>query len=351
MGFVTILFGNGLGRAVDNAYFSLQTGIQSVWNDPADVVLTAANKRLVLQCLPDPKPLMPSSEDELETIHQVIRACNFLNEVEQNNPIPLWLTEGGRDFPGVTQHFIGKVANYFHECPNFPNAYIDFVNSLVGFIGSYDTHIATLNYDNLLYQPLIEAGILDGYNGHLLDGFTGTPLTFRETNMHRRRHNAHLGWYLHLHGSPLFFSNGRDVCKMHQPDLAISFNDRPILNRHIVLAHTRIKPEIISGSSLLSSYWDFFRRALDETATIIVFGYGGYDTHVNRQINDWVTANKTSGRNINLIVIERLDPAVANTTRISDWKNLLDVDSRLGPTEFELKRLNNVLDLDWKTAF
>lgn len=343
--FSTLLFGNGLGRALAPEYFPLDAGIRSVWNDE-DELLTAESKRSIIQCLPDGDdgPVeMPSKEDELATLHRVVTACKLIGEVEREDPI--WLTQHGRDFPRVIDHFIGRVAHYFHQCPTSTPEYLKCIEGVAWFVKNYYAHVATLNYDNLLYQPLIDAEVLAGYSGHLLDGFTG--MTFDESSM--ARHRKELGWYLHLHGSPLFYDDNGSVKKLRQARLDESYATDNVLHRHIVLSHTKSKPEIISGSALLSSYWEFFGKALDESSRVVVFGYGGFDSHVNKRISDWITVRKKRREEVTVVVVERKDPTKERAARREFWKKKLDRNGSLADADLKLWRYANILDFDWKS--
>jgi len=44
------IFGNGLGRAISNDYFSLERALKEAWDAPK--LLTDAEKRLIESCLP-----------------------------------------------------------------------------------------------------------------------------------------------------------------------------------------------------------------------------------------------------------------------------------------------------------
>lgn len=343
--FSTLVFGNGLGRALSPDYFPLEAGIRSIWQDE-DNLLTHASKRSIIQCLPEDEfgrpPQIPSSENELATLHRVVTACSLISGVERANSI--WLTQRGRDFPKVIDHFIGKVAHYFHCNTERVPEYQNCIDGICWFVKNYHSHVATLNYDNLLYQPLIESEVLAGYGGHLLDGFTG--LTFDESNMNRFRNM--LGWYIHLHGSPLFFDDSGRIKKMRQENLDESFDPENVLHRHIVLSHTAIKPEIISGSPLLSVYWDFFGKALNESRNIVLFGYGGFDSHVNRRISDWITVRKKQQKKVMILIVEHKDAKDLESRR-RFWKRKLDRNDLLADADLRLKRLTNILTFDWKT--
>jgi len=140
------------------------------------------------------------------------------------------------------------------------------------------SHVATLNYDPLLYDCFLTERILTGYSGDLVDGLTNSG--YRTQNMYRRDANR-LGWYLHLHGSPLFYdgANGQ-VRKLRRPQLAGEVID----TTHLVLTHVRHKMPIIGASSILSDYWRFFGRALQESEEIVLLGYSGFDAHLNLAI-------------------------------------------------------------------
>lgn len=344
MSYTTILTGNGIGRAVEPTYFPLDAGIQSVWDDTTDFLLSDQNKETILHCLPDlpsgGRPIIPKNENELATLHKVVTACDLIGEVENNNSI--WLTDLGRDFPLIIDHFIGRVAHYFH-CYSVNNPdYDSFIAGIAEYIRNNESHLITLNYDNLLYQPLIEEEVLAGYDGYLLDGFTG--LTFDESNMIRHRKGR--GWYIHLHGSPLFYNDGNSIKKLRQEWLDESFDPANILRRHIVLSHTKLKPEIISGSPLLSSYWDFFGQALSESDFLLVIGYGGADIHVNKKISDWIIRRKKLRLDIYILIIERRDGRT-NEDRMSFWKRRFDPKSILKKADLTLQRMDNILQFDW----
>ncbi|MGE0526862.1 MAG: hypothetical protein AB7G93_23510 [Bdellovibrionales bacterium] len=341
MSFSTLLFGNGLGRALDPAYFGIETGIRAVWDDE-DALITRDSKQSIIQCLPaiaGARPAIPTGENDLEILHRVVTACGLISQVE--NGARIWLTDHGHRFPQVIEHLIGRIAHYFHRCATTSAQFDAFIAGVVTFVRENNAHVATLNYDNLLYQPLIDADILAN-NGHLLDGFAG--LFFDESHM--ERFNRRKGWYLHLHGSPLFYDDGETIRKITQPNLDDSFDPPNVLHRHIVLNHTRIKPEIISGSKLLSTYWEMFGKALDESRRIVIFGYGGLDTHLNKRIAEWVRWKKRAREAFDLFVVERDDPAETRASRRQFWRERIG-GGELHDRDFRLFLLPNILEFTW----
>jgi len=184
-----------------------------------------------------------------------------------------WLTEYGWDFPSVCRSFISRVATRLYDFNGeLPE---QFSTSLSNFIRETQSHVATLNYDKLLYDLLINNGIVSGFNGHLIDGITNTG--FSCTNLERRYGN-NFGFYLHLHGSPLFKDRNGVIRKLSRFEIN---PEQPEPSAHIVLTHIQHKPTVISSSAILSAYWQHLNFALSESDEVILFGYSGLDKHLN----------------------------------------------------------------------
>ena len=349
MSFVTLIFGNGLGRAVDNKFFALDKGIHKVWNDSGSLKIKKEIKESILSCLPKVggrKPLIPESEEQLQKLHEVSNYCKRLREIEPDDPV--WLTEVFKEFPEAVDEFIAKVSYHFHTYVGleFHDEYIAFVDSLSKFIKSYCCHLATLNYDNLLYQPLIESGVLSGYSGHLIDGFNGAK--FNSDFLVRKEHQRNkLGWYLHLHGTPLFYEDRKNVRKLNQRNLADSFTEKPLKRRHVVLRHANDKPEIIDASKILKTYWRFLSKALRQSSWVYIVGYGGADEHLNREVATWAEQCFVLGKDFTVKVVERKTEA-SDKTRKEYWSSKLSIDEFIFPVKnIEIERLDNILSFDW----
>ncbi|WP_083480169.1 SIR2 family protein [Jannaschia seosinensis] len=150
-----------------------------------------------------------------------------------------------------------------------------------------------MNYDPLLYAAFAGTAVLRGFSC-LIDGFNQS---FDPSNM-KRYNNSKSAFYLHLHGSPLFYTNVRGEIKKHSTyDLS---RHRGINTGHLVLSHFKHKPALISSSPLLSTYWDCLEEAMQETKSIILFGYSGADLHLNRLVS--VSYN---GNGDQVFVVER----------------------------------------------
>ena len=343
MSFTTIIVGNGLGRALDHKYYPLKKGIKSVWeSDLEDRV-----KKSILSCLPqegEVKPTIPTSEDDLLTLHEVTNSCRKLRSLEPKKY--KWLTSKFRVFPEAIDEFVARVSYYYHQydVSKLTTEYDKFVEGISKYIKRNCTHVATLNYDNLLSQPLIEKEVLKGYSGHLIDGFHSSG--FAKENLNRR--NKTLGWYLHLHGSPLFYeSDSGKIKKYSQAELADSFNAKEILRRHVVLCHTKNKPSVIVESGLLKTYWNYFSKALRQTDVIYLVGYGGGDEHLNKQISNWAEQQRGKGQDYQITIVEYKGMDTTLPERRNFWLETFSIEYKFPSANLKIKRLNNILTFDW----
>ncbi len=265
-----IIFGNGLGMSLDPDYFELQSGLEYVWN--SNDYLSDVHKELILSAISDTtEKIPPSSEEQLDKLQIAIIATEFLCSFEISGTS--WVSDAAKELPSAFRKYIHEVAYYFHRSEKFlPREFID---PLSEYIKQTKSHIITLNYDNLLYDSLKDCKVLDGYNGPLIDGFWGKS-GFNEENLDRH-YPENQGWYLHLHGSPLYIGNNKIM------GMGREYLD-PDEKNHIVLTHVEHKPIIIESSNILSAYWRRLEKALDESEKIILFGYSGLDTHLNNRI-------------------------------------------------------------------
>lgn len=268
----TLVFGNGLGMALDHVHFSLTNAMADVWTNPAAV--SAPQKELISQCLGG-NGAIPQREDQLDPLHLVISACKTLAGINRSQGMEVhWLSPEGQQFPLAVGNYIHKVATRLHMYDGaLPR---EFLGPLVDFVRRTQSHVATLNYDKLLYGAFLDAGLMvDYFNTTLVDGMMGDG--FSSEAMARRYGNT-FGYYLHLHGSPLFFDH-HGIARKRERHQLNPFS--PEGSDHIVLTHVRHKRSVIGASAVLSAYWNYLSFCLNESEEIIVFGYSGEDVHLN----------------------------------------------------------------------
>ena len=351
MSFTTLIFGNGLGRAINNDFFALDKGIFKVWNQRGDLEISHDVKESILSCLPrvnGKRPKIPVSEEQLQLLHEIRNACRKIRDVEPASVE--WLSETFREFPESIEEFVAKVSYHFHTYPNLnqEKRHSVFVDGLSKFIKKYRSHIATLNYDNLLYQPLIDKEILKGWDGHLVDGFYRNK-GFSNSHLVRRTHNKDMGWYLHLHGSPLFCDTDYGIIKkITQYELPESFEISPLARRHVVLAHSQDKPQIIGESPILKTYWRYFSKALAQSTYIYIFGYGGGDNHLNKEIALWAEQRLELNKSITIKIVERKTSTDIDIRKNYWSKKFSTEEFQVPVTNIKMQRLSNILDFNWE---
>ncbi|MRG70925.1 hypothetical protein GH722_04025 [Alphaproteobacteria bacterium HT1-32] len=278
------IFGNGLGMAISPEAFNLTNALIDVWDDGT---LEDEQKALISACLPADVQ-KPTSEEQLAKLQNTVDACEILLSIRDTGAAH-WLSEEGGKFPEAVYKLTYAVARKMYLAKHMAGEDLgatcrapeEFIAPLIQKIRDTGSHVATLNYDGLLSNALLEADILGGDNPVLFDGFVES--IFDRKNLFRKK--GYGGWYLHLHGSPLF--SGKAGSKWRKiSEAAISRKRFPIhAGRHLVLTHFTNKPRIIAASDILSIYWEFLQMALDESERIVIFGYSGNDTHLNRLIS------------------------------------------------------------------
>jgi hypothetical protein len=300
-----VIFGNGLGMAIDPEHFSLQPALEEIWQ--REGFLSEAQKQLIQRCLG--REGAPNGEHELDTLHLAITYCKSLNEIGDGDVH--WLNEDGQNFPEITAKYIHKVATRLH---NYDGSLpVEFENSLVEFVKGTKSHIAPLNYDKLLYNSFIDNDVFGSYyDTALVDGMRGGGFLAEALE---RMYGNDFGYYLHLHGSPLFYNDGESVRKRNRNDLTLDVDEA---SEHIVLTHVKHKPSVIAGSRVLSTYWDYLRFALSEVEEVLLFGYSGLDKHLNVLLRPYL-------KSVQVKVIEwnGTDNNVGFGPRQAYWNNTL----------------------------
>jgi len=323
----TLIIGNGVGMALDPEYFMLNAGINDSWK-----TFTPEQQKIISLGLLRP----PSKKYELEKHHLIATACQ---ELKNNETMDLsWLTDEGRNFTLLYKEFIYRTAKHFFtyekELP------LNFIDNLISFITKNTNkelnqrcHIATLNYDKLLYKPLVEKKILKGYSGYLVDGVYDSG--FSPENLIPTKN--HFGWYLHLHGSPVFKTENGEIHKCNINSLPQVAIDQHTAHDHLVLGSSSSKPDMISRSSLLEAYFSFFINALSESTRLYLVGYSGLDNHVNLEIKKWATPEKK------IFVIEWQE----SKTTSDFWKKNLLPDTYINNNIINIHRLANILEYNF----
>lgn len=323
----TIVFGNGLGMALDADYFKLEAGLDHVWNRSEH--LTPEHKQLIQSTLHTvSEESGPQSEKQLDELQLALFAASTLGQYDDKNAsTQKWLQDRARDIPIAFKKYIHQVGIYFHGWSKRLEG--AFVESLAKYLEKSYSHVATLNYDSLLYDALVDKKVLCGYRC-LVDGYNNKK--FEAKNLDRRDPKR-LGWFLHLHGSPLFIDDQK-IGRENRREITVTDQC------HIVLTHIMHKPTIISESVILSEYFSRFYTALKESARIILFGYSGKDDHLNKLV-----ASALQEDDKKLLIVE-WDGEGSEDERKDFWNEKLNVlDAK---RHISIKLMPNILSFsDW----
>ncbi len=328
------VFGNGLGRALDDQFFSLQHAMNAAWSESE--ILTEKQRQLIRSCLPDGVieenvSGAPASEAELEDLQRVLSACDTIKSFEfrvNGANEEGWLSEHGREFPIAIRKYVHKAACYFHDRTvlslqdSKPYLPTEFQSSLRAFIMKHGAHVATLNYDDLLYDCFTDTDVFRRYK--LRDGFRSGK--FDLEGLESFHNDKTDGWFLHLHGSPLFVNIEGQPRKVERARLG-SFQGNE--STHLVLTSVNFKRNIISQSEVLSAYWSKLKEIIPQLKNIVVFGYGGLDLHLNEAL-------EKADEKANIRIVE-FNNGETKSKRMSFWSQ------QLKRKDIEVIQLDNVL--------
>jgi hypothetical protein len=299
--------------------FTLGKAVERVWRKEG-TALTPESKlhiQRLARMQTSSEAAFPNSEEELQYIQRLQRSVFDLSLLEPK--ATEWVTEEALALHSKINYFLAAVANEFYLEREFDHPkYNDWIDCLCTFIKSNKrVHVGLLNYDNLIYQPFATKEIFGRYDQALLvDGFTGRPPIFGSDKMERRFDN-HFGWYMHLHGTPMFVTDPRaqgSQAIQKIPNYSVKgfleFLNNSSANTpqfHIVLTAQKFKSDVIEGSRILSAYWDRLREALAETNQLVLFGYGGCDSHLNSVIKDWIIYKHRSRQDFAIHIVSYID--------------------------------------------
>ena len=349
------IFGNGLGRSINNEAYQLKPAMQAVWgnkeNGLSDDHKTTIQKSLALQ--DNNTQDGPQEEGQLKTIQEVIFACELLQKIEdirlpfesdETQKILADITQEASELPDALRTYVRQVAIQFLGTDK-GKLDAEFSKGLIYFINkrTKPVHIATTNYDDLLYEAFfadtrtVNYGLLDGCPRNDSGQFEFNRL---ETEISYKMSKKHRGWYLHLHGSPLYVDMDENVRKLTRGDFMDPANHK--LPGHIVLTHHAFKRRIIEESPVLNAYWNIFCEKLSKSTNIILFGMSGEDDHINEAIR----AYARKGATIRIVDWEGENPTVQTRAEEEEcWEK------RLRKEKFNkanLILLRNVQDFkDW----
>lgn len=223
----------------------------------------------------------PNTEDQLGRLQIAIdSAIQIQSELQESGNY-----QNVHQVAEAIRRYMHLTACQFHYWrpgeENTARRFDEFKASLSEFIQKGGVNVATLNYDKLLYSFMIENNGCDGFFKNYPTEQNRKPYFCPDT-LDRKIDDPAFPLYLHLHGSPLFLGRQDGVIEKQ------SVNEIPRIggsaNSHIVLSNLHFKQSYINESEILTAYWKAFRHLIQTADHIILFGYSGYDEHLNALI-------------------------------------------------------------------
>lgn len=341
----TLIFGNGLGMALAPTTFKLVEVVRAAMKDPR-YSMAEDRRKLIRFCMrADMEKSGGSfSEKHLETVQRFVSYCEEMLNIGGHDG---WLNDDGRVFISCVHEFVFNVSKYLTlDCSRYADAYksfssssepfVCFIQQLCDYVRNTKSHVATLNYDSILYNNFLETHILSGYNGTLIDGFLNTG--FVENNL-ERRYPKSLGYYFHLHGSPLYYERNKKILKYTRSELEqaqFSGPDDNAHGKHVILTHSAYKMPIIQASTVLKTYWTLLAECFAESEAILLIGCSGDDGHLNDLIRKVVSKQ-------NVWVVE-WEGSGYSTQRREFWSKSLGI----GETSLRYVPLQSILDFRFR---
>lgn len=329
---LSVLTGNGLSTAVQflakGSGNAAMTG-QNITTDFKDLISRAAKKTAEKSGRGE-----ANIEDQIRVMNELIRGLEILGHDTDD--------EKKDEYKKVCDNLINLIKSFTDDISGIESSIATATDRdnafwyLVSFLMSFASRTGTrerLNIFTTNYDRLIEAGAeLAGL--HLLDRFVGTlsPI-FRSSrldiDMHYNppgirgepRYLEGVARFTKLHGSIDWIDTGSDIRKIGLPlgssDLS-NFLNAPGLNelghRQVMIYPNSSKDRETSEYPYVELFRDFAAALCRPNSTLVTYGYGFGDDHINRIIKDMLTIPST-----HLVVISFDDAGGRITKKIEEF--------------------------------
>lgn len=258
-------------------------------------------------------------EDQIRTANDLLRGLKILGETNKANTLEEELNSIISEFANSILKSEKGIASA--EKSKRENAYRILINFLLSFASRTGNkerlNIFTTNYDRLIEVGAELAGI------HLMDRFVGTMMPiFRSSRLQLDVHYNPPGIrgeprYLEgvvrltkLHGSVDWIQNGGEIRRIGLPfgaDNIDSYLQAPGLYgtnaMGLMIYPNSAKDRETAEYPYIELFRDFAASICRPNSTLVTYGYGFGDEHINRVLNDMLTIPST-----HIVIISYNDP-------------------------------------------
>jgi len=342
---LSLLIGSGLTTAIQHkatGYITNAMDIPELITSFADKIRLAVNKSASCKNRGE-----PNIEDYIRVMNELLCGLNILQQHEEYNTLKKELDRILNEFAYKISHieYMIATANEDKREASFANLVL-FLMSFASRTGTRERlNIFTTNYDRIIEVGAELAGL------HLLDRFVGslTPV-FRSSRLDIDMHYNPPGIrgeprylegvvkFTKLHGSIDWVDNKGDIRKIGLPfglcDIT-SFLSAPGLSydiSKIMVYPNASKDRETTEYPYVELFRDFASALCRPNSTLVTYGYGFGDDHINRIIRDMLTIPST-----HLVVIsyddkyERIMKFYKDTGRVNQisliiGKDIADID-------------------------
>jgi hypothetical protein len=289
-------------------------------------------------------------EDQIRVINELLRGLQILGKKDEFEELGCYLKKTLDDFIGTitgNENAIATAENSTRE-----DAFACLVNFLMSFASRTGTrerlNIFTTNYDRIIEAGAELAGL------HFIDRFVGilAPI-FRSSrldiDMHYNppgirgepRYLEGVARFTKLHGSIDWVDIGSDIRRIGLPfgskDIS-SFLNAPGLSdvdsRKVMIYPNSSKDRETAEYPYVELFRDFAAALCRPNSTLVTYGYGFGDDHINRVIRDMLTIPST-----HLVIISYDDTGGRITQKFKDFGRKNQISLIIGRDLADLKTL------------
>jgi SIR2-like domain len=356
---IIFLIGNGLGRAFNNDDFATEKILERLRDDPTKM---EAKTRDFFQkvCLRG----FPTSEEQLGNLELLEEAFNLIDDFSfkayfcdhfKNNDVLIddeFRKKFKTYFSNLKSAFLKEVYNSAKKLLEGHEDFKSCMNKFCKFIENNNVTIATLNYDTLIYSFLLK-NKFDYFSDNYTDGFKIKKDKETERIKLNKFSSHFLAEllsgekkripYLHLHGSTIFTLDNGDVIKEHWKYLP---SDKK--NNLVILTSKKRKIQNIYSApqNLFHCYSRRFFEELSQANQLIIFGYGGNDDYLNKDIGYILSKRHIDKNDLSVKIICKHSKNEKSLKKI--WDEALVPDSRLftnNPDKYKIETKENLHDV------
>ena len=291
-------------------------------------------------------------EDQIRTANDLLRGLKILGKTNKANTLENELNSIISEFANSILKTEKGIASA--EKSKRENAYRILINFLLSFASRTGNkerlNIFTTNYDRLIEVGAELAGI------HLMDRFVGTMMPiFRSSRLQLDVHYNPPGIrgeprYLEgvvrltkLHGSVDWIQNGGEIRRIGLPfgaDNIDSYLKAPGLYgtnaRGVMIYPNSAKDRETAEYPYVELFRDFAASICRPNSTLVTYGYGFGDEHINRVLNDMLTIPST-----HIVIISYNDPIGRILKFYNESPNKAQISIMIGSNLGDISNLAN----------